>query len=219
MERYVYNDPNSDYFGQPFDPNSVTDIRQWYPIAYNKMVFIDESGDSRPARSSSDEYVYRLAELYLLRAEAHWWKGNIDLATADVNVVRARAQATPVATVDIDYIFDERARELYHETPRKCELTRVAYIMAQLGMNGYSLENMHQNNWFYDRVISRNNFYRDEILQGSNIYRILPYHVYWPIKEQEIRANSLGHINQAMGYPGSETNVAPLTDPFQTKPE
>lgn len=219
MERFVYNDPNSEYFGQPFDPNSVTDIRQWYPIAYNKMVYIDETGDTRPARSSSDEYVYRLAEVYLLRAEAHWWKGEIDQATADVNVVRARAQAGPVATVDIDYIFDERARELYGETPRKCELTRVAYIMAQLGRNGYALENMHQNNWFYDRVIRRNHFYREEILQGSNIYRILPYHVYWPIKEEEIRANSLGHINQTLGYPGAETNIPPLTDPYQTKPE
>ncbi len=218
MERYVYNDPNSAFFQQPFDPGSVTDIRQWYPIAYSKMVYIDETGNTRPDRASSDEYVFRLAELYLLRAEAYWWGGDIANATADVNVVRARAQATPVATVDIDYIFDERARELYTETPRKSELTRVAYIMAQTGTNGYSLASMHESNWFYDRVISRNNFYRDEILQGSNIYRIRPYHVYWPIKEEEIRANSLGHINQAMGYPGSETNIEPLTDPFQTKP-
>lgn len=218
MERFVYNDPNSDFFGQPFDPASVTDIRQWYPIAYSKMVYIDETGNIRPDRASSDEYVFRLAELYLLRAEAYWWKGETANATADVNVVRKRAQATPVASVDIDYIFDERARELYTETPRKTELTRVAYIMAQTGMNGYALSNMHESNWFYDRVISRNNFYRDEILQGSNIYRILPYHVYWPIKEEEIRANSLGQINQVMGYPGSERNIAPLTDPFQTKP-
>jgi hypothetical protein len=163
--------------------------------------------------------VYRLAELYLLRAEAHWWKGEIDQATADLNVIRTRARATPASTVDIDYIYDERVRELYHETPRKSELTRVAYIMAQLGRDGYTLENMHQKNWFYDRVISRNNFYRDEILHGSNIYRIRPYHVYWPIKEEEIRANSLGHINQAKGYPGAETNIPPLTDPYQTKPE
>ena len=219
MERYVYNDPNSAFFGQPFDPDFVTDIRRWYPIAYNKMVYIDESGDTRPSRASSDEYVYRLAELYLLRAEAHLWSGDIAAATADVNVVRARAQATPVATVDIDYLFDERARELYRETPRKTELTRVAYIMAQLGINGYSISDMHLNNWFYDRVMSRNHFYREEILQGANIYRMLPYHVYWPVKEDEIRANSLGHINQAMGYPGSETNIPPLTDPFQTKPE
>lgn len=218
MERYVYNDPGSDFFGQPFEPSSVTDIRQWYPIAYNKMVYIDETGDTRPAYSSSDEYVFRLAELYLLRAEAHFWNGNVALATADVNVVRARAQATPAAAVDIDYIFDERARELYRETPRKCELTRVAYIMANLGLNGYNLQDMHLSNWFYDRVISRNHFYREQILQGANIYRILPHHVYWPIKEEEIRANSLGHINQAMGYPGAERNIEPLTDPFQTTP-
>ena len=218
MERYVYNDPKSSFYEQQFDPTSVTDIRQWYPIAYNKMVYIDETGNTRPDRSSSDEYVYRLAELYLLRAEAYLWKGDVASATADVNVVRNRAQATPAANVNIDYIFDERARELYKETPRKTELTRVAYIMAQLGMNGYSIDNMHQSNWFYDRVISRNHFYRDEILQGSNIYRILPHNVYWPIKEQEIRANSLGHINQAMGYSGSETNIAPLTNPIQTKP-
>ena len=80
--------------------------------------------------------------------------------------------------MDIDYIFDERARELYWEEPRKTELTRVAYIFAQLGRDGYSLENMHQNNWFYDRVMRRNNFYKDEVLNVSNIYRMLPYHVY-----------------------------------------
>lgn len=218
MERYVYNDPNSEYYGEPFDPDFVTDIRQWYPIMYNKTVYIDESGTTRPANASSDMYVYRLAELYLLRAEAYWWKGDIANATADVNTVRARAQATPKATVDIDYIFDERARELFHETPRKTELTRVAYIMAQLGREGYSLENMHEKNWFYDRVMRRNNFYVEEILQGSNPYRIVPRNVYWPIKEQVIRANSLGHINQTPGYPGSENNLEPLTDPLQQKP-
>jgi len=218
MERYVYNDPNSDYFGQPFDPASVTDIRQWYPIPYNKTIFIDETEDTRPSRSSSDSYVYRLAELYLLRAEAYWWKNDIPNATKDVNEVRARAKATQVASVDIDYIFDERARELYHESPRKTELTRVAYIMAQLGRDGYSLQNMTQKNWFYDRVMRRNHFYVEEITQGANIYRMLPYHVYWPIKEAHIRANSLGHMNQTPGYPGAETNIEPLTDPFQQQP-
>ncbi|MEQ6118793.1 RagB/SusD family nutrient uptake outer membrane protein [Reichenbachiella sp. MALMAid0571] len=218
MERYVYNDPKSAYYGQPFDPDFVTDMRQWYPIAYNKTVYIDETGNTRPDRSSSDEYIYRLAELYLLRAEAYWWKNDIPNATTDVNAVRTRAQANLVASVDIDYIFDERARELYLETPRKTELTRVAYIMAQLGRDGYTLENMTTNNWFYDRVMSRNHFYEEEILQGSNIYRMLPYHVYWPIKETHIRANSLGYINQTPGYPGSENNIEPLTDPLQQKP-
>ena len=218
MERFVYNNPSSEYYGQPFSGEHITDIRVWYPIMYNKLVYIDDSGNPKPNGAWSDMYVYRLAELYLLRAEAYWWKGDIPNATKDVNTVRARANASQKESVDIDYIFDERARELYWETPRKSELTRVAYIMAQLGRDGYSLENMHENNWFYDRVMSRNNFYRDEILNVSNIYRMLPYHVYWPIKENVIKANSLGHINQNMGYPGSESNILPLTDVSQEMP-
>jgi len=78
---------------------------------------------------------------------------------------------------------------------------------------------MTTNNWFYDRVMRRNHFYVEEILQGANIYRMLPYHVYWPIKEVHIRENSLGHLNQTPGYPGSETNIPPLTDTEQDKPD
>jgi hypothetical protein len=219
MERFVYNNPSSKYYGKPFDPKYVTDMRTWFPFMYNKLVYIDDSGSPKPQNAWSDMYVYRLAELYLLRAEAYWWKGDIANATKDVNTVRARAHATQKQSVDIDYIFDERARELYWEEPRKTELTRVAYIMAQLKKDGYSLENMYQKNWFYDRVMRRNNFYKDEILNVSNIYKMLPYHVYWPIKESVIKANSLGHINQNMGYPGSETNISPLTDVTQEKPE
>ena len=219
MERYVYNNPDSEYYGQPFNGVYITELRAWYPFMYNKLVYIDDTNNPKPAFANSDMYVYRVAELYLLRAEAYWWKGNIPNATKDVNAVRTRAQASPKESVDIDYIFDERARELFYETPRKCELTRVAYIMAQLGRDGYSLENMHENNWFYDRVMRRNHFYRDEILNVSNRYRMLPRHVYWPIKEDAIKANSLGHINQAMGYPGSENNIPPLTNPNQQKPE
>ena len=218
MERYVYNDPNSEYFGEPFDPEFVTDIRQWYPIMFNKTIVLPEDGDPRPAYAPTDMYVYRLAELYLLRAEAYWWKNDIANATKDVNIVRERAQANPKESVDIDYIFDERARELFHESPRKTELARVAYIMAQLGRDGYTLTNMHEKNWFYDRVMRRNNFYVDQILQGSNPYIMVPRNVYWPIKEEYIRANSLGHMNQTPGYPGFENNIPPLTDPFQQKP-
>jgi hypothetical protein len=134
-------------------------------------------------------------------------------------MVRARARASLVDAVDLDYIFDERARELYLESPRKTELTRVAFIMASLNRDGYSLDNMTTKNWFYDRVMRRNHFYVEEILQGANIYRMLPYHVYWPIKEEYIRANTQGHINQTPGYPGSETNIPPLTDINQANPD
>jgi hypothetical protein len=77
-----------------------------------------------------DFYVIRLPETYFLRAEAYLNKGNTIAAAADLNVVRARAQATPVlpADVNIDYILDERARELFGEEFRVLTLGRLGLI-------------------------------------------------------------------------------------------
>lgn len=210
---YYYNNPSSNYYGQPFVEGFIGDtIRTWYPSAYNKLYVRDEVNENRKQGGHSDWYIFRLAETYLLRAEAYYWMGQMGNAASNINKVRERAQANPInpGEVTIDYIFDERAREFYMETPRKTELTRVAYIMAQLGRNGYNLESMSQDNWYYDRVISKNIYYRDELTYGANTYRIRPFHVYWPIPQGEIDANVEGHINQNEGYPGADDNVPPF---------
>jgi hypothetical protein len=92
-------------------------------------------------------------------------------AASDINEVRERANADPVSPgeVDIGYIFDERARELWWETPRNTEMTRASYIMAQLGRNGYSLETMAQNNWWYDRTIKYNKYFRENLQCESGV--------------------------------------------------
>lgn len=61
-----------------------------------------------------DQYMIRLAETYLLRAEAYLGASNPTAAAADINVVRARSGASVVApsNVTIDFILDERIREL-----------------------------------------------------------------------------------------------------------
>src|SRR5690606_23814034 len=41
-------------------------------------------------------YLFRLAEAYLLRAEAHIWKGDLSNAMIDINAVRERAGARPL---------------------------------------------------------------------------------------------------------------------------
>ena len=68
----------------------------------------------------------RLAETYLFRAEAYLGLENEELAASDINEVRIRSNATPVAVedVDIDYLLDERARELYGEECRHITLRR-----------------------------------------------------------------------------------------------
>jgi starch-binding outer membrane protein, SusD/RagB family len=69
----------------------------------------------------------RLAETYLLRAEAYPGLNNTTAAAADINVVRASANASAVvpAKVTIDYILDERLRELGVEERRMLALMRL----------------------------------------------------------------------------------------------
>src|SRR5690606_31847445 len=78
-------------------------------------------------RTFRDHYEMRLAETFLLRAEAYLGNGDKTNAAMDINMVRSRAQAPEVSAdeVDIDYILDERLRELYYEELRLVTLCRL----------------------------------------------------------------------------------------------
>jgi len=80
-----------------------------------------------------DFYVMRLPETYLLRAEAYLGKGQTAPAADDINVVRDRAKATLISAADVtlDYILDERARELFGEEFRMLTLGRLGLIYAR----------------------------------------------------------------------------------------
>lgn len=216
-DKFVYNNPTSKYYGQPVQikyTNAKDTIHCWYPFPYYKVYVADEERPMQPYGGHSDWYVFRLAETYLLRAEAYYWMNELQKAADDINVVRNRAKAAPVtaAQVDINYILDERARELYTEEPRKTELTRIAFIMADNKKFGYSIENFSAKNYWYDRVMEKNAFYKaGNILWGTNIFKISPFHVLWPIPANAIESNAGGIINQNIGYIGSEKNQVPLT--------
>jgi len=72
----------------------------------------------------------RLAEIYLMRAEAKLRNGDAAGALADVNAVRtsrtARPDQTPEAlsSVDLDILFRERGFELYWEGFRRSDQIR-----------------------------------------------------------------------------------------------
>ena len=169
----------------------------------------------------ADWYIFRLAETYLLRAEAYVWLDRADLAVEDLNAVRRRAGARELTKdeVNISQILDERARELFYEEPRKCELTRIAYLFAQTGKadekgRTYSMDNFTTDNYFYNRIMDRTEFYNQGVKNSvGNSYTIAPYNVLWPISESSISTNVEGHINQTPGYVGSENNIEPLDTP------
>ena len=211
-----YNNPKSSYYGQAVDiqyTNPQDTFRAYYPWPQYKLYVTDENRPDQPYGGNSDWYIFRLAGTYLLRAEAYYWKGDLASAAADINTVRERAFCSPInaSQVTIDYILDERARELYAEEPRKTELTRIAFIMADNNLNGYSINNFSEKNYWYDRIVEKN-FYDKGFFWGQHEFTMSPFHVLWPIPQDAIDANAGGHINQNMGYAGAENNVPPKTE-------
>lgn len=218
ISKLVYNRPKSkggseSWFGKPVDRTYVSDtIRSYFSFPKTKvLIYKDDINKGKiPVGGFTDVYVFRLAETYLLRAEAYFWLNNMPKATADVNAIRERANAPLLSSVTLDDILDERGRELYLEEHRKTELTRIAYIKAQLGQDGYSLANFSEKNWYYDRIMKKNNFFKEQYFYSTNAYVMKPYHVLWPVPLTAITSNTLGHINQNKGYQGSDTNIPPV---------
>lgn len=230
MEEILYNDAglktsNDPFYLKPLQLRNAnggllcTDtIRSYFGWPHYK-VFIPDFENSPMQGGHTDWYLFRLAETYLLRAEAYFWKGDLAAAATDINAVRTRAGSSPITPgqVNIGTILDERARELFYEEPRKTELTRMSFLFAmtkKAAENGktYSLERFSEDNYLYDRVMAKNNFYRQGILTNhADKYTISPYHVLWPVPTSSIQSNSNGRINQTKGYTGFELNVPALT--------
>jgi hypothetical protein len=124
-----------------------------------------------------DVYAVRLAETLLLRAEAYLGLNNKASAAADINLIRNRALATPVQAADVtlDYILDERARELYVEEMRRITLGRL------------------------DLLVSRVRKYCNNPLIPAN--NIQDYHRLWPIPQKELDLDLGKKMFQNNGYP------------------
>ncbi len=212
-----YNNPASVDFGKPINTKylaaQVDTFKHVYAMPHYIMYNPMDDPKATPVGGNGDWYIYRLAETYLLRAEAYYWKGQLALAADDINKIRTRAKALPITAneVTIDFIMNERARELFAEEPRHSELVRVSYIMAKAGLGGYSLSNFSTKNFYFDRVMKYNNTYEKKIQLLGNTANMAAFHVLWPIPSLVITANTQAVINQNAGYNGAEKNVAPLT--------
>ena len=231
MEDLVYNNPaikgKDAYYGKHLQLYNSSGgilcqdtVRCWTGGWPHYKLWIPDNQNAQPSGGHTDWYVFRLAETYLLRAEAYFWKGELQKAADDINAVRARAGAKAITAADVNIgtILDERARELFYEEPRKVELTRISYILAKTGKaayNGkvYTLDKFSDDNFFYDRVMEKGNFYNKGVTTNhGDTYTMSPYHVLWPVPSSAIDANTQGRMNQNKGYSGYESNVPALTE-------
>ena len=88
--------------------------------------------------------VYRLAETYLNAAEAAFMLGKLPEAVALINTVRERAASSPanipamditVANLSLDFILDERSRELTGENMRWLDLVRTNKLLERVRLH------------------------------------------------------------------------------------
>ena len=129
--------------------------------------FLDDQYNSKfPTHDISyrDAIVFRLAEMYLIKAEAQLGQSNNAGALATINELRAaraiKGQDNSISgTVDINTILDERAIELCGEQQRWFDLKRTHTLL--------------------DRVKKYN---------GQGAGNIQTYHYYRPIPEAELEA-------------------------------
>lgn len=130
------NDSRSQFFtdGQSLEIDDLFDFKQGYAIS--KFRNVDANGtagsDITGNFPDTDYPMFRLADLYLTYAEAVLRGGTGgDAATAlnYVNNIRSRAYGDnsgdiTAAELNLDFILDERARELYWEGHRRTDLIR-----------------------------------------------------------------------------------------------
>jgi len=129
-----------------------------------------------------DIFVIRLAEMYLIAAEAAFQQGDNNTAATYINVLRTRAAIkTPVdhtaemqitaTDINIDFILDERARELAGEHLRWFDLKRTRKLVDRI----------HQYN--------------------KDITQVQPFHMLRPVPQEELNALTNGtEFGQNEGY-------------------
>ncbi|MBJ2176065.1 RagB/SusD family nutrient uptake outer membrane protein [Aureibaculum sp. A20] len=190
---WVVNNPNSSWYGKKVsdfpqswrDGLSAQDTMMYFLPYITKVTtkndhpsFIllnEETGEvnSSAGITYHDWYLMRVAETYLLRAEAYLAKGQTQLAADDINEVRERSNALPITAsdVDIDFILDERLRELNYEEPRRMTLSRLGLLV--------------------ERTRKYNPYSGPTIQEYNNLF---------PIPFGEIERNTLEVLEQNPGY-------------------
>ena len=106
-------------------------------------------------QSARDAFVIRLAEMYLIAAEAEFKLGDADAAATLINEIRRRAAVAgktadmeiEAADITLDFILDERAREFAGEQLRWFDLKRtgklIERVTAHNPMAAPHIENYH----------------------------------------------------------------------------
>lgn len=169
---YYYNNPTFAKYGQKVDINDPSVNTERFIVPQTNKWNQFDPNDPFGGAMIKDIIIMRLGETYLLKAEAQFKQGKLSEAATTINILRSRANAAPVTGSDItiDFILDERARELLAEENRRMTLMRTGQLV--------------------NRVVGR----------GQKITGISATNLLLPIPQTEINLNKDAVLDQNPGY-------------------
>ncbi|MDN3666954.1 RagB/SusD family nutrient uptake outer membrane protein [Algibacter miyuki] len=166
----VIGSTNMDYD----NPDDLEDNFLWPYVTkwtYNDPFVLDNASLSG---QYNDQMYMRLAETYLIAAEALMKNSKPDIAANYLNDLRRRSNASEIEADDVtlELILEERSRELVTEEYRKHTLVRTGT--------------------FYDRTVLYN--------PRLDATKVFDYNEYFPIPQGIIDANTGAEMEQNLGY-------------------
>jgi len=132
------------------DITYTTRARFDWPFS-RKAEGVDPANMNEPYMNTDQVYL-RLADTYLLKAEAEYKLGRPQDAANTLNIIRSRSNASEItaAQVNIDFILDERSRELFFEEHRRWTLLRThKYLERTMAHNMNGGQNLSPRDTLY----------------------------------------------------------------------
>ncbi len=170
---WYYNNPESEKYGKKAEITQETwEIGNLLPTI-TKFWYGKTADNEAYEGNNKDRMKFRLAETYLLLAEANINLGNTQAAAEAINTVRRRAGASDItpAQATIDFLLDERIRELVGEELRRFTLVRTG------------------------KMVERTKKYNT--VMGS---KMVDTYTLWPIPQSIIDSNTGAEFPQNPGY-------------------
>ncbi|OWR14923.1 RagB/SusD family nutrient uptake outer membrane protein [Chryseobacterium sp. VAUSW3] len=129
VNKFEANDKRGRFYkdGQTLEINDLGNFNDGYAFIKYKNVKSNGTPGIHDNWVETDLPVYRLGDIYLMYAEATvrgGAGGNMATAIGYVNALRARANASQISVLDLNFILDERSRELSWEMTRRTDLIR-----------------------------------------------------------------------------------------------
>lgn len=189
IHEFKYNDVSSPKYGQIIKPTDAGSgyCQRLHPMSKKHADFWTNA--DLPTRQSSfrDLIVYRLAETYLMCAEAYFHKGDNANAVKYYNKTYRRAgNPSFTGTLTLNDLLDEYARELHFEGVRWPLLKRLGLLEEYC--KKYSGEAKSENPYLdKDYTEARKNFITDK-------------HDKWPIPSDQILLMGAENFPQTDGW-------------------